>query len=150
MAIKSKDAESEVFEDIRREHEALRENIAHIHHHLAAHNTPGDAMATQLHHLHSSLVEHFWHEEHQGFFDEVVGQAPRLAPQANKLCAEHQVMLHTASDLARFAAAGAGSEVWWRELSSRFHVFSKQLMHHEGEENSLLQEAYQDDIGAND
>jgi hypothetical protein len=59
-------------------------------------------------------------------------------------------MLHTASELARFASAGSGSESWWRELNSRFHVFSKELMHHEGEENQLLQEAYQDDIGSKD
>jgi iron-sulfur cluster repair protein YtfE (RIC family) len=142
--------EAEVFENIQREHEELRENIAHIHQLLAAHNTPGDELATQLHHLHTALVEHFWHEEHKGFFDEVVAQAPQLTRQAHKLCAEHQEMLHTASELARFAAAGAGSETWWRELSSRFHVFGKQLMHHEGEENSLLQQAYQDDVGTHD
>jgi len=140
----------EVFEKIQAEHEALRANIAHIHHLLAAHNTPGDELANQLHHLHTALVEHFWHEEHKGFFDEVTAQAPRLIPQAHKLCAEHQEMLHIASELARFASAGAGSETWWRELNSRFHAFSKQLMHHEGEENALLQQAYQDDIGAHD
>jgi iron-sulfur cluster repair protein YtfE (RIC family) len=148
MATKS--AEVEVLENIQREHEALRESIAHIHQLLAAHNTPGDELATQLHRLHTALVEHFWHEEHEGFFDEVVSQAPRLTPQAHKLCAEHQEMLHTASELSRFASAGAGSETWWRELNSRFHVFSKQLMHHEGEENSLLQQAFQVDIGAHD
>jgi iron-sulfur cluster repair protein YtfE (RIC family) len=148
MATKS--AEVEVLENIQREHEALRESIAHIHQLLAAHNTPGDELATQLHRLHTALVEHFWHEEHKGFFDEVVSQAPRLTPQAHKLCAEHQEMLHTASELSRFASAGAGSETWWRELNSRFHVFSKQLMHHEGEENSLLQQAFQVDIGAHD
>ena len=141
---------NEVFEKIRREHESLKEQLGHIHHVLGAHNMPGDEVATQLRHFHAALVEHFWNEEHEGFFDEVINQAPNLTPQTHKLCAEHRAILHTVTELAQFAASGAGSESWWHELTPRFQAFSKQLMHHESAENSLLQQAYQEDLGTND
>jgi hypothetical protein len=40
--------------------------------------------------------------------------------------------------------------VGWRELNCRCHEFIRQLMQHEREENKLLQEAHQVDIGAHD
>jgi hypothetical protein len=73
-----------------------------------------------------------------------------LAGQAGKLCIEHKQMLRDADELCRFAAAGSPSMPWWRELRTRCHEFSKRLMHHEHEENKLLQEAHQTDIGAYD
>jgi iron-sulfur cluster repair protein YtfE (RIC family) len=140
----------EVFEKVRREHESLKEQLGHIHHVLGSHNMPGDEVATQLRHFHAALVDHFWNEEHDGFFEEITNQAPNLTPQAHKVCAEHRAILHTVTNLTQFAVSGAGSEAWWRELGSRFQVFSKQLMHHESVENSLLLQAYQEDIGAHD
>jgi hypothetical protein len=59
-------------------------------------------------------------------------------------------MLRDADELCRFAAAGSPSMPWWRELSLRCHEFSKRLMQHEHEENRLLQEARQSDIGVCD
>jgi hypothetical protein len=45
-------------------------------------------------------------------------------------------------------ATGGNLSVAWRlDLSSEFHAFTKELMHHESEENKLLQQAYQEDIG---
>ena len=76
--------------------------------------------------------------------------APRLAGRADRLCLEHEQFLHRATELCRLAEAGTSSMAWWRELSSRCHKFSKQLMHHESEENKLLQQAHQDNIGASD
>ena len=145
-----KSTESEAIESIEQEHEALREKLRYIHEVLAAHDTPGEKLAGLLRNLHDALEVHFANEEFHGFFGEITAHAPHLKCSADKLCAEHQGMLHRASELARFAAAGTGSEAWWRELKSGFQVFSKQLMHHESHENALLQQAYQEDIGTND
>jgi iron-sulfur cluster repair protein YtfE (RIC family) len=131
----------EVFEKIEQEHESLRSNLGHVHSVLDDRGVSREELLSQLNHLRTALVDHFWNEENEGFFDEVTAHAPTLVPQAHKLCAEHQEMMREASELVRFATAGAASEVWWRELKSRFQVFSKQLMHHESEENSLLQQA---------
>ena len=145
-----KSTESEAIESIQQEHEALREKLRHIHDVLAAHDTPGERLSVLLRNLHDALVVHFSNEEFHGFFGEITAHAPQLKSSADKLCAEHLGMLHRASELGRFAAAGTGSEAWWRELRAGFQVFSKQLMHHESNENALLQQAYQEDIGTND
>jgi iron-sulfur cluster repair protein YtfE (RIC family) len=142
--------ETEVFDAVEREHEALREKLGYIHHVVAAHETRGHELAELLRDLHDALMVHFSNEEFHGFFSEITVHAPQLTGPADKLCAEHKGMLRAAAELAQFADAGAGSEAWWREMKSRFQVFSRQLMHHESEENSLLQQAYQEDIGAND
>jgi hypothetical protein len=73
-----------------------------------------------------------------------------LADRAGKLCIEHRQLLHEAEELCQFAAAGSPSMPWWRELRSRCHEFCKRLMHHESEENRLLQETHQSDVGAYD
>ena len=54
---------------------------------------PREELLSQLYHLRTALVDHFWNEENEGFFDEVTALAPRLVPQAHKLCAEHQEMM---------------------------------------------------------
>jgi hypothetical protein len=56
-------------------------------------------------------------------------------------------LLRKADELCRFASAGSPSMTWWRELSTRCQELSRQLMHHESEENTLLQRAYLEDLG---
>jgi len=137
-----------VFEKIQQEHETLRSDLGHVHSVLENPGVSRGELLAQLKHLRTALSDHFWNEENEGFFTEVTALAPRLVPQAHELCAEHQEMMHRASELVRFAAAGAPSELWRMELKSRFQAFGKQLMHHESEENSLLQRSFQQDIGA--
>ena len=146
----TKEINQDVVEEIRLEHEALRKMLGNVHAVLAGSHVAGATVASLLLELHDELVLHFSNEEFHGFFGEITTRAPELLPSADKLCAEHRDMLRKASELAQFARAGADSQEWWRELKTRFHVFSTQLMHHESEENSLLQQAYQDDIGAHD
>jgi iron-sulfur cluster repair protein YtfE (RIC family) len=140
----------EVMDRIRLEHEALRDQLRHIQQLLTKHPLPGNGVAGALHDFQSALLDHFWNEENNGFFDEVASQAPNLTPSAHKLCAEHQEMVHAVAELTRFAQAGSHSETWWRELKSRFQAFGKRLMHHESEESTLLQMAYQKDVGTHD
>ena len=143
-------ASREVFEAIKQEHEALREKFRQIHDVLAGPEIAADEMVRLLRELKNALAVHFSNEESDGFFGEVTTRAPRLAGRADQLCLEHEQFLHKATELCRLAEAGSSSMAWWRELSSRCHKFSKQLMHHESEENKLLQQAYQDDIGTFD
>jgi hypothetical protein len=76
--------------------------------------------------------------------------APQFTDRAGSLCKEHRKLLVEAVELCRFAAAGTPSMAWWRELSTRCQDFSRRLMHHESEENRLLQQAYLEDIGTHD
>jgi iron-sulfur cluster repair protein YtfE (RIC family) len=140
----------EIFEKIKQEHDALREKFRRIHDVLAGPEIAAKEMARLLTDFQNALAVHFLNEESNGFFDEVTTHAPRLESRADQLCVEHEQLRHKAEELCRFAETGSPSMAWWRELSSRCHEFSKKLMHHESEENKLLQQAHQDDIGASD
>jgi iron-sulfur cluster repair protein YtfE (RIC family) len=141
---------SNAIEQVLQEHNALREKLGRIHTVLAGREPNQAEIETLLSEFLHTLLVHFSNEEDQGFFDEVTAQAPRLASQAGKLCVEHKQLLRDADELFRFATAGSPSMPWWRELHTRCHEFSKRLMHHESEENRLLQEAHQADIGTYD
>ncbi len=140
----------EVFERTKQEHDALREQLRQIHEVLAGPVIMAEETLKLLRELQVELVDHFVTEEEEGFFDEVITLAPRLQNRANQLCVEHEQMLYQVAELCRFAAAGSESMPWWQELGSRCHEFSKQLMHHESEENKLLQQSHQEDIGPSD
>jgi hypothetical protein len=141
---------SEYVERILQEHDALRGKLHLIHSVFDAPEPDQSEIEKLLREFFTALSVHFMHEEVEGFFEEVTCCAPRLAGRASKLCIEHREMLRDADELCRFAAAGSPSISWWRELSSRCHEFSKRLMQHEHEENRLLQEARQSDIGTCD
>jgi hypothetical protein len=143
-------ANDRVFAAVCREHRALANKLADILQVCAGGIVSAEEIAGLLFDLHDALKEHFSNEEFRGFFREVTARAPHLMPEANKLCAEHLEMLHTARELAQFAIAGGGSHCWWHELNSRFLVFANQLQGHEHEEDSLLEQACKEDFGVND
>jgi predicted trehalose synthase len=99
------------------------------------------ALSQKLRRIHAALAET------EGFFAAVTAHAPRLAQHADRLCNEHEALLHKADELCRFAVANSPSLTWWRELSTRCHDFSRRLMQHENQESQLLQQAYQEDLG---
>jgi hemerythrin len=138
----------DVAEKIKCEHEALRDKLRQIHAVLAGREIAADEIAVLLREFQSALAVHFSNEEEsEGFFESVTAHSPRLAHRAGQLCIEHETLMRKATELCRFASAGSPSMTWWRELSSRCHEFSRQLMQHESEESKLLQQAYQDDLG---
>jgi hypothetical protein len=139
----------EVFEKTKLEHDALREKLRCIHDVLAGVEINAEAVASLLQDFQNALQIHFANEESDGFFSEITNRSPHLISQADKLCIEHGHLLHKAMELCRFATSGNLSAVW-RGLGSEFHAFSKELMHHEREENQLLQQTYQEDIGSFD
>ena len=140
----------EVVERVQQEHDLLRERLAYLQRVFATKRRPADEAAALLWDLWSVLRVHFAHEESEGFFTEVTTYAPRLTCRADNLCFEHEAMLHTVSDLARFSRAGAASQAWWRELTTRFQALCTQLARHERDEHRLLQDAYQVDLGGDD
>ena len=127
------------------EHDVLRDKLKRIHA-VFAEPPAQDEIEALLRDFLTTLVVHFSNEENEGFFSEVTACAPLLKERADNLCVEHRQMLHDANELCRFAAAGSPSIVWWRELSSRCHDFSRRLMQHEVDENKLLHESHLADI----
>lgn len=139
-------AQSEFVERIMQEHDGLREKVRRINTVLAQPEPSADEIQNLLREFVTALVVHFSNEEDEGFFEEIKSHAPHLADRAGKLCVEHRHLLRDANELCRFADAGSPSMLWWRELCSRCHEFSKRLTQHEHEESKLLQDSHQADI----
>lgn len=139
-----------VYEQTRREHEQLRERIKFLHQRFDSRSATPDEIARLLRELRAALATHFSNEECEGFFEQIVTRAPQLSRQAQKLTHEHVDMLERLDAIVRAADISAAEAVFPAELGARFHDFSKTLMHHESEENGMLQSAYQDDIGTKD
>jgi iron-sulfur cluster repair protein YtfE (RIC family) len=139
-----------VYEQTHLEHEQLRERIKFLHQRFEARPATPDEIVRLLSELRAALATHFNNEECEGFFEQIVTRAPQLSRQALKLTHEHVDMLERLDAIVRAAEIAAAESVIPAELSARFHEFSKTLMHHESEENGMLQSAYQDDLGTKD
>jgi iron-sulfur cluster repair protein YtfE (RIC family) len=150
-AAKWTSGQSEMVEQVIHEHHALCEKVKQIHTVLAEPIPNKDEIESLLRDFMTALIFHFSNEEMEdGLFAEVSAHSPRLAGKVAKLGAEHRQLVTDVHQLCRFASAGSPSMPWWRELSSRCHGLTKRLMQHEHDENALLQEAHQADIGAYD
>jgi hemerythrin-like domain-containing protein len=140
----------DTFEKMHQEHDALREKLGRIHDVFTGVDPSPSEIIALLQEFAEALAVHFSNEEVGGYFAEVISRSPELAGQIGRLAIEHQQLRHTAAELCRFATSGSPSMSWWRELASGCHAFSRQLMHHESEENQLLQQAYRRDVGVVD
>lgn len=137
-------------ERVELEHEHLRELLGDIHKNLCEPAAEVELVVEQLRTLCGKLESHFQTEEEEGFFTQITEQAPRLADQATLLCEEHIEMLDEAKSIAAKAEHCKKPLDLLCEVKPAFHEFSKQLMHHESEENEMLQKAYWEDIGPGD
>ena len=136
-----------LLEEIRKEHEELREVLGVVHRTLGKREAAVATVAEMLSLLGDDVAAHFSDEESAGFFDDVLDRAPRLSNRIDALRGEHQQLSATVARLQVVATNGDGSSDWWQQIETAFHDFSKELMHHETTENELLLEAYTDDIG---
>jgi len=132
------------------DHQALKDLLARIERALHKRDLAVSEVGKLLGELGYRLVKHFELEEQGGYFAEALLQAPRLVARANELLAQHPKMCTRANDLLQLAGAEENAEAWWQKTQERFLAFKEELMMHEIKEDSLLQDAYQQDIGAND
>lgn len=140
-------SEQQIFDEIRREHEHLRQLLGEVHQTLNGRCSSAGKLAEMMLSLQRHVQEHFDEEEEGGFFHEVVTQAPRMTDRAENLKSEHVDLAGTVTELVTMAN---DAEELSRTLDAKFHEFSKALMHHESKENDLLLDAYELDIGPSD
>jgi len=132
------------------DHQALKELLVRIEQALEKRDIPIPEVGKLLGELGDRLVKHFELEEQGGYFAEALLQAPRLVARANDLLAQHPKMCTQADRLLELAAAEGNADDWWKKTRERFLAFKEELLKHESKEDGLLQEAYQQDLGAND
>ena len=146
----SKSTNDDTLKRVQEEHRVLRELLVKVHQALTQHQQNIAEVSSLFNSLRNQIEEHFREEEEGGFFEQITDQAPRLEHRADEVRGEHAQLRDSISRLCFDVATGNGSEAWWQQLEEQFHAFSKELMRHEGHENELLQEAYQQDIGPSD
>jgi hypothetical protein len=137
-------------ESVARDRE-LKALIARIGDALEKRDSTVDEVSTMLAQLGDDLVKHFALEENGGYFADALLHAPQLISKANALLAQHPKMCMQAKDLVReLTDSRQVGESWWSRTTDLFHAFRDEIARHEKQENVLLQEAYTQDLGAND
>ena len=141
---------SEKLDPFVHEHECLHQTLGDLRW-LLEDRRSSEKVAQALAEFADHVQAHFVHEEEvEGFFDSVIDQAPRLQPRAAALIEEHATMSHELAKLQQHADEGVGSDDWWASLNEEFGAFWQLFCRHERFENDLVQEAFHDDIGAED
>lgn len=103
--------------------------------------------------LRDQLAMHFTLEEAYGYFDDAVTEAPRLSERASRLRGEHQDLytgLCRLLDQVEHARRRHGKHRVPEKIRQAFVEFQRALKRHESEENALILEAFNEDIGTGD
>lgn len=139
------------FEQDLGQHRELRALLERIDEAFQSPTSSVEEIAQLLGQLGDRLVYHFTSEEEGGYFAEALLHSPRLIAKANALLDQHPKMCTRAKSLTmELQRAEATTGEWKTYTAELFRAFRDELMHHERQENILLQEAYQCDIGTND
>ncbi len=104
--------------------------------------------------LRDQLALHFALEEAYGYFEDPVHVAPRLCDQACALRDEHRQLYVWFCDLecraAELLGGGSRRSSALLDLVKDVETFDARLRRHEEQENELIQQEYNDDIGVGD
>jgi hypothetical protein len=103
--------------------------------------------------LRDQLGMHFALEEAFGYFDDPVSVAPRLCQRAEQLRGQHdELFMHMCRlvDEAEQLFYHESPAVPLTDLAAGFHDFHRALMEHEAQENTLILQAFDDDLGVGD
>ena len=93
------------------------------------------------------LHRHFAQEEAGGYLEESITRMPRLSPAAKAVLAEHPVLLGELDRLIETVAAADISPLAWQQAGRDFECFADHLTAHERNENAVVQEGYNEDLG---
>jgi hypothetical protein len=138
------------FDAFEQEHEDIERTLAELREILLVRQDDLMVIVT-LGSLCNDLKSHFVHEvQKDGFFDNVIEQAPWLKNRADALIREHAQFGDALEELLSRASQGTPNASWWNDLNNRFEAFWKLFCRHERAEIDLVQEAFNDDIGAAD
>ncbi len=104
----------------------------------------------RLERLREHLARHFAQEEEGGFLEESLARMPRLAAAARDVLAEHPVLLADLDRLLERLAARDIDADSWRQAGHDFEAFASRLLAHERNENAVVQDGYNEDLGLGD
>lgn len=97
--------------------------------------------------IHARIIEHFRFEEQNGFLDVVKKKEPRLERAVHQLALEHGQLRQSLDGIMGDARAATSLG---DSLRGKIREWIERLRQHESRENSLVQDAFDTDIGAED
>ncbi len=132
------------------EHRHLAQSLAEFRRVLARKHVGQGTVVAYLVELKEHVELHFTHEEDDGYFSDALLEAPRLDVRAAGLLQQHPEFLQCLDCMRASAEDGDGADAWWMDIAAQFDDFTQRFRQHEAAENTLLLEAYTEDIGAED
>lgn len=105
------------------------------------------ALRQPLQALRDHLHAHFQAEEQGGFIEESLARMPRLAAAAKGVLAEHPRLLEELDLLIESLPGADISRLQRADLEAGFDRFCHHLLTHERNENAVVQEGYNEDLG---
>lgn len=106
-----------------------------------------DELVAALNALRGHLADHFAKEERGGFLEESVARVPRLSRAVAAIMADHPRVLAEIDALIESVPTTAMPREAWRSCGEGFERFAGHLVNHERNENSVVQEGYNEDLG---
>jgi hypothetical protein len=132
------------------EHLQLREVFQETGQLLGGGPTSQQVLVGTLRAVMQLVLDHFEHEEESDGFAAVVAAAPHLHDRAQALLLEHPRLADQLLAVLQRAAYEEESRARQWAVAAGFDAFVQAFAAHEAAENVLLQEAYGDDIAAED
>ena len=105
------------------------------------------ALREPLQALRDYLCCHFQQEERGGFLEESLARMPRLASAAKAVLADHPRLLEELDRLIESLPMADISGLQRADLEAGFDRFCQHLLTHERNENAVVQEGYNEDLG---
>lgn len=96
--------------------------------------------------LRDHLAIHFAQEEQGGFMEEALSRVPRLSAAVTNVLRDHPVLLAELDRLIESLPV-SDSAAAWATATSEFAAFTGHLHAHERNENAVMQEGYNEDLG---
>jgi hypothetical protein len=126
-----------------RTHAALHEDLEGLKDALAS----VAAVQRCLAELRSHVADHFRQEEQGGYMAAVLARQPHKERAVQQLLAEHRQLAEALDGLLAEVAAAETVDDGFR---GRVWAWAERLRHHEAEENVLVEDAFNRDVGPTD
>ena len=130
-------------DDMHRVHAALRHDLERLPEVLAAPDRARQFLAE----LRAHVAQHFRCEEEGGYMATVLQRRPQSERAVRQLLAEHRPLLEGLDALLKEVGAAERIDEGFR---ARVGAWAELLRRHEAEENVLVEDAFNQDIGQED
>jgi iron-sulfur cluster repair protein YtfE (RIC family) len=140
--------------DIAHEHRELQQRLKELRH-LAERTVSADNLPSALSEIVEALLslrlqmeQHFRKEEAGGVMEEAVARLPRLADQAAHIQEEHPRLLQLLDKTVQLAEVAGPKLADWEQVRPAVTEFTTAMLTHEAAENRVLQQGFNEDLGA--